>query len=136
MKRLQLAVGLLMTLAFSRIEAQTIDFHATIPFEFRVGQTVMAAGDCTVHHSNGLILIQPEHGGNAVFSLATATELPKDSSAPGLLFHRYGDSYFLAKIWTPGYANARGVPKSSYEKELARRGSAPDDSENIVLQTK
>ncbi|HEV8037382.1 MAG TPA: hypothetical protein VGP62_00865 [Bryobacteraceae bacterium] len=135
MKRLQLAAGLLMTLAFSRIEAQTIDFHATIPFEFRMGQTVMAAGDYTVHHSNGLLLVQPD-GGKAVFSLAIATELPKDSSAPGLLFHRYGDSYFLAKIWTPGYANACGVPKSSYEKELARRGSAPDDDQNIVLQTK
>jgi hypothetical protein len=135
MKRLQLAVGLLMTLAFSRVEAQTIDVRATIPFEFRMGQRVMAAGDYTVHHSNGLLMLRPEHGGKPVISLAIATELPKDSSTPGLLFHRYGDSYFLAEIWTPGYANGLGVPKSPLEKELARRGG-PDEDPNIVLQTK
>jgi hypothetical protein len=66
MKRLQLAVGLLMTLAFSRIEAQTIDFHATIPFEFRMGQTVMAAGDYTVHHSNGLLSHADARGQSSV----------------------------------------------------------------------
>jgi hypothetical protein len=35
----------------------------------------------------------------------------------------------------PGYNIARGVIKSSFEKELARRGT-PDEDPNIVLQTK
>jgi hypothetical protein len=135
MKRLQLAAGLLMTFAFARLEAQTIDLGATIPFEFRVGQTVMAAGDYTIHHSNGLLILRSENGGNAVMSLAIATDIPKNSSAAGLLFHRYGGTYFLDTVWTPGNANARAVPKSSLEKELARRGG-PDEDPNIVLQTK
>jgi hypothetical protein len=135
MKRLQLTIGLLMTFAFSRLQAQTIDLKATIPFEFRMGKTLMAAGDYTIHHSNGVLTLRPENGGNAVVGLAIATDLPKHSSTAGLLFHRYGETYFLYKVWTPGSANARSVPETSLEKELARRGG-PDEDLNIVLQTK
>jgi hypothetical protein len=135
MKRLQLTIGLLMTFAFSRLQAQTIDLKATIPFEFRMGKTLLAAGDYTIHHSNGVLILRAQNEGKAVVSLATATDLPKHSSTAGLLFHRYGDTYFLDKVWTPGYTNACGVPRSSIEKELARRGG-PEEDLNIVLQTK
>jgi hypothetical protein len=135
MKRLQFAVGLLMTLAFSGLQAQTMDLRATIPFDFRMGQTLMPAGEYKIHHSDGLLNLRPQNGAGTVFGLTVATELPKDSSTAGLLFHRYGDTYFLDKVWTPGCSTARGIPESSLEKELARRGS-PDENPNIVLQTK
>ena len=134
MKRLQLAAGLLITLAFSRVNAQTMDVRATIPFEFRMGQRVLNAGTYTLHNSDGLLILW-ENGRKATMSLTVATEPPKDSSTAVLVFHRYGDTYFLDKIWTPGYNTARGVLKSSFEKELARRGP-PDEDPNIVLQTK
>jgi hypothetical protein len=135
MKRLQLTIGLLMTFAFSRLQAQTIDLKATIPFEFRMGKTLMAAGDYTIHHSNGALILRPQNGGKPAVGLASATDLPKHSSAAGLLFHRYGETYFLTTIWAPGYATACGMRESSLEKELAR-GGAPEEDLNIVLQTK
>jgi hypothetical protein len=135
MKRLQLAVPFLMTLAFSRVEAQTMDLRATIPFEFRMGQRVMPAGSYTVRDSDGVLILREENGGKATLGLTIATDPPKDLSTAALQFHRYGDTYFLDKIWTPGYNTARGVPKSSFEKELARHGP-PDENPNIVLQTK
>ena len=135
MKRLQFAIPLLMTLAFSGLQAQTMDVSATIPFEFRMGRTVMAAGEYTIHHSDGLLVLRSQDGGRAVLGLTLATDIPTSSNAAGLLFHRYGDTYFLVKVWTPGYANARGIPKSSLEKELARRGG-PDEDPDIVLETK
>jgi len=134
MKRLQLAVGLLMTLGFSRVDAQTMDVRATIPFEFRMGQQVLNAGTYTIHTSDGLLILR-ENARMATMGLTVATEPPKDSSTAVLVFHRYGDTYFLNKIWVPGYNIARGVIKSSFEKELARRGP-PDEDPNIVLQTK
>jgi hypothetical protein len=82
-----------------------------------------------------LLILRPENGSRAVFGLTLATDIPTSSSSAGLLFHRYGDTYFLVEVWTPGYANARGVRKSSLEKELARCGG-PDEDPNIVLQTK
>jgi|HubBroStandDraft_5_1064220.scaffolds.fasta_scaffold859907_1 hypothetical protein len=134
MKRLQLAVGLLMTLGFSRVDAQTMDVRATIPFEFRMGQQVLNAGTYTIHTSDGLLILR-ENARMATMGLTVATEPPKDSSTAVLVFHRYGDTYFLNKIWVPGYNIARGVIKSSFEKELARRGP-PDENPEIVLQTK
>jgi hypothetical protein len=135
MKRLQLAAGLLMTLAFSRVDAQTMDVRATIPFEFRMGQRVLEAGTYTMHHSNGLLTLWEENGGKASMGLTIGTEPPTDSNTAVMVFHRYGDTYILDKIWVPGYNIARGVIKSSFEKELARRGP-PDEDPNIVLQTK
>jgi hypothetical protein len=135
MKRLQFAVPFLMTLAFSRVDAQTMDLRATIPFEFRMGPRVLNAGTYTIHHSDGLLILSEENGGNATMGLTVATEPPTDSNAAVLVFHRYGDTYFLDKIWVPGYNTARGVITSSFEKELARRGP-PDENPNIVLQTK
>src|SRR5580693_6544635 len=134
MKRLQLAVGSLMTLGFSRVDAQTMDVRATIPFEFRMGQQVLNAGTYTIHTSDGLLILR-ENARMATMGLTVATEPPKDSSTAVLVFHRYGDTYFLNKIWVPGYNIARGVIKSSFEKELARRGP-PDENPEIVLQTK
>jgi len=135
MKRLQLAVGLLMTLAFSRVQAQSMDVRATIPFEFRMGQQVLNAGTYTMHNSDGLLILREENGGKASMGLTVATEPPKDSSTAVLVFHRYGETYFLDKMWVPGYNIARGVIKTSFEKELARRGP-PDENPNIVLETK
>jgi hypothetical protein len=45
-------------------------------------------------------------------------------STPELVFHKYGNSYFLSEIWT-GLGQGRQLPKSEREKELARetRGS-------------
>ena len=69
----------------------------------------MPAGDYRITHSNGVLILRPQNGSNAVIGLTYATALPKNSSQAGLLFHRYGDTYFLYKIWTPGYSTARGI---------------------------
>ena len=135
MKRLKFAVPLLMTLAFSRVEAQTMELRASIPFEFRMGQTLMPAGSYTIHHSDGLLILREQNGGKATMGLTIATEPPKDSSRAVLVFHRYGETCFLDKLWIPGYNTARGVLESSFEKELARRGP-PNENPNIVLQTR
>ena len=42
-----------------------------------------------------------------------------------LVFHRYGEEYFLAEIWTGDGPNGRAVTRSPREKELAQNGAAP-----------
>jgi hypothetical protein len=36
-----------------------------------------------------------------------------------LVFHRYGNRYFLSKVWIAGYLQGRELPKSNKEKEQA-----------------
>jgi hypothetical protein len=48
---------------------------------------------------------------------------PNKTDKGELVFHKYGDEYFLATIWTP---NAMGysIPMSRHEKALANRAGS------------
>ena len=135
MKRLHFAVGLFAALACSGLQAQT-RLRANIPFEFRMGETNFPAGDYVFKCSTHLLVVQQEQGDHTT---AMALTLPASrSKAPttGVVeFNRYGDAYFLAKIWTPGSADGGALPKTSHEKELASR-AIPNQTEAIVLQSK
>jgi hypothetical protein len=135
MKRLHFGVALVMTITFSSLQAQTMNLRATIPFEFRLGDSQMPAGDYTIQHLDGKLIMRPQCCSKPAIILTFATNLPRESNTPGLLFHRYGETFFFDKVWTPGYNVARGVQETPLEKELARLG-IPEQDLNIVLQTK
>ena len=135
MKRLHLAFGLFAAVACSSLQAQTV-LQANIPFEFRMGETSFPAGDYVFKYSPHLLVVQEEKGEHTT---AMALPLPVSrSKAPktGIVeFNRYGDSYFLAKIWTPYSADGGALPKTSHEKEVASRAT-PIQTQAIVLQSK
>jgi hypothetical protein len=39
-----------------------------------------------------------------------------------LVFHKYGDQYFLSQIWTPGGNTGRELLMPRFERELAKNG--------------
>ena len=132
MKPLQFAVGLLATFASCSLYAQTMNVRVNIPFEFRVGETLMPAGDYSVRHANGWLALQ-ENGGRAVAAAVTyATDL--ESTKPVLQFNQYGDTYFLGKVSIPDFGIARAIFKTLREKELARRSSPGQTT--IAFQSK
>ena len=45
----------------------------------------------------------------------------KISDVGKLVFNRYGDQYFLSKIWAPSSDTGRELPKSRLEREVAQR---------------
>ena len=51
-----------------------------------------------------------------------------DQNEPGW-FHRYGDQYFLAQIWTAGNDMGNELPKSGRETEVATDNPA----HNVVV---
>lgn len=101
MERLHIAVGLFAALACSGLQAQTL-MRANIPFEFRMGESAFPAGDYVFKYSAHLLVVHHEQGDH---STAMALTIPASRSKPpetGIVeFTRYGDAYFLAKIWTP-----------------------------------
>ena len=123
MKQLQFAVGLLATVASCSLYAQTMNARANIPFEFRVGEKLMPAGDYSIHHTGSLVFLQESNGHASAAFLTQATELK--SEKPVLEFNQYGDAYFLAKLSIPGSDIGRAVMKTPREKELARRINRP-----------
>jgi hypothetical protein len=41
------------------------------------------------------------------------------STSTKLIFHRYGDEYFLYQVWVQGESRGRELPPTKVEKELA-----------------
>ena len=135
MKRLHFAVGLLAALACSGLEAQT-RLEANIPFEFRLGNTSMPAGDYLFDYSSRLLIVHQEDGHHTAVMTLTSPVSRTKAPATGILeFNRYSDAYFLAKIFAARSGEGGGLPMTAREKELASR-AGPNQTEAIVLQTK
>lgn len=107
---------------------------ANVPFEFSVGYKAMPAGEYSVQpiaSANGL-LIQSADGKASALRLSDATERIKDKSHARLVFHRYGDRYFLAEVWNGVDNTGRQLTKSQEERaiqdELAKIASASDNA--------
>jgi len=136
MKRLAFGVGLLTVLTSTTIPAQSLDLRANIPFEFRVGESRLPAGEYLLHQSPGVLLVKEQGGQHKAAMIFTAAEFRLDPLKTGEVeFNRYGDTYFLAKIWLPGERQGRAAIKTPPEKELAAEASVIQKV-GIALQRK
>jgi hypothetical protein len=120
MKQLYLVMALLGGASCTYLQAQVLDAHANVPFDFWLGQKLMPAGEYSIYHtSSGVVWIRGEdrERSGAVF-LAQRISRPTARDEARLQFTRYGETYFLSEIWNPYQSNGYGVPKSPREKEL------------------
>jgi len=103
--------------------AQSRLMEVNVPFAFEVGNKAMPAGSYRVESmpiGNGSLEVLRSNSGKAQLMISTlATTTNRGSLAPSLVFHRYGNRYFLAEI-RPGGGHARELYPSTQEKELAR----------------
>ena len=142
----ELAKGLLMVLVVTVFALATAAVSAkpqaankvvaSIPFEFSVGYKTLPAGEYTVRviatAGDGL-LIQNDDGTDSVFRLSEATQgKAKDKSHARLVFHRYGERYFLSEVWNGSDDIGRRLIKSqeelALERELAAIASSGDST--------
>ena len=108
--------------------------RANIPFQFSVGNQTIAAGKCTIKRlGTSNIVVTSDNRDVAI--MATNALASKDVSKTRLVFHKYGDSYFLAQIWTAGSQVGiellqsrveRALIKSLKDHHLAMYGATPE----------
>ena len=110
---------------------------ATIPFEFVVGDQTLSSGEYSVKSltaPDNVLTIQNAEGKSKVLRLTFDIEPRKDRSSPRLVFHRYGQRYFLAEVWTGAGNIGRQLVKSrqerAIERELATIASKTEFSES------
>ena len=120
MKRFTFAAAVFAAITATSVQGQTIDLRATIPFEFRVGQILMPAGEYVIQHQAPGLLIVREQGGRhtAIATLAMGEYRSAALKTGELEFNRYGETYFLAKLWTPASTLGVALRKSPRETEL------------------
>ncbi len=120
------AVALVLAIS-APLAAQSSQLKANIPFEFNVAGKTLPAGEYTVAARNngeyvvGITNIDTREAAMVLTTPSSAWR--KERGQTMLVFHRYGNSYFLSEI-RDGVASAGyELPVSPTEKELSRTAS-------------
>jgi len=133
-------VGLLFMLTAMSVHAQSrTRVEAHIPFDFAVGNARLKAGQYIVDFADTekLFFTSVDYK-IKVFALAPGILDPRrNDPSERLVFHRYGNLYFLSEVWISG--NGNGLYPSRAErrlaKELAKTNAKPETTE-IVARAK
>lgn len=125
-----LSVGIVLAGTVA-LHAQTAT--ATVPFNFYMGRTAMSKGAYAIDEMSGgaAIALRSAKGTNAITVHNVAGKSAVER--PRLIFHRYGESYFLAEVWTGRTAVGHALARTSREKEYSARLAKPADTVIVTL---
>jgi hypothetical protein len=126
------ALALLVTTAAS---AQTIGLKVSVPFSFIVNRSTLPAGEYSVQSvdDQGRVLaIRGLTTKTANLVISNSCQTMKPVSQTKLFFHRYGDRYFLNRIWVGGMNAGHELPANPREREVAKDFSMQE----VVLMAK
>jgi len=118
------------TVLVSDAHAQIVgDLDVDIPFQFHAGNAKLPAGKYRIHRLNESDLTVMEISSadgstSALFEVqdAEANGTPAKSE---LIFNKYGNRYFLAKLFDEGNRSGSQVVESRYEKRISQAASEP-----------
>jgi hypothetical protein len=128
--RNQITICLLLTAAAITVSAQTESkrlMTVNIPFAFSVENHSLPEGEYmifTVTPERSIRIVSSDGKHSAIVNtLPNYASLPSENSR--LVFHRYGDEYFLTQVWAAGQDVARNPLSTKRAMEIASSGGAP-----------
>ena len=123
-RNLAISAGVAALLCAPMLQGQDAMEVANVPFDFQVNQATMPAGAYTLYaHLNGSTLqLRNEDTGKSILILPPGRDTGKSEAQ--LVFHRYGNHYFLAEIWSPA-GEGYSLKKTSLERELEKGDGRP-----------
>ncbi len=100
--------------------------RAKIPFDFTVGDKKLGAGEYTFSRLSGFgdskeMLISSVDASTRVFQSTFGAQVVTPKNESTLVFHKYGDQYFLEQIWTGGEQEGTQLPESRDERSARRQ---------------
>ncbi len=115
-----LRLGAMALLLGAAAQAQTV--RAMIPFDFVAGDKVLPAGEYRLAMSlrTGLIELTA-YGQDGMYLPAHGCSFGTVENAGALLFHRYGDTYFLKRVKTAATKEGYEFFPTRRERDTARR---------------
>ena len=124
---LSLLIGLVFALTIypTKANAQIIgDLEAKIPFQFHAGNTKFPAGEYRIHVMDNTDLsvmeITSMDGTVSALFQVRDSDASSEPTKTELIFNRYGNRYFLAKLFDVGNAAGSQVVESGYEKKISQ----------------
>ena len=95
------------------------DVVADVPFAFSVAGETFPAGHYIVSQKNEMLRIFNHQIRGVYVPVHPALRTKSDGSK--LVFHRYGDRYFLSAVWVTGNSTGEELFPSNAEHELKAR---------------
>jgi hypothetical protein len=100
--------------------------RAEFPFDFTVQSVTLPAGHYSLHAlrtGSEVIRLVNLDTSKLIMVLAARTNAPAVEKASGkIVFHRYGDRYFLSEVWSTNGPRGRVSP-SKLEREMQANGT-------------
>jgi hypothetical protein len=111
-------LSVITILSVAAVAGLSLKLEANIPFDFMVNGKTLPAGHYTVEQGStqNVLVIRNWETNQAAGAITQRCEVGADSQ-PQLIFRRYGDQYFLAKVL--GDTGAE-LMKSKAEREAAK----------------
>jgi hypothetical protein len=128
-----LAAALIVSAPFAQAQTR---IKAGVPFAFNLQDKAMPAGNYQIIALSDRVLefwnLDSKHG--QLVAKQMSVESFKDQS-PKLVFHKYGDQYFLSQVWNGDSHTGIALSESKREKE-AKMASLPNASETVIVALK
>jgi len=129
--------GLLVLLTFSaalgQSDRQTIIY---IPFNFTAGEKEFPAGKYVFErvwkNTDSVWMIRRKDNVGKAMLLTRPVRANETQQETRLVFHQYGELYFLSEIWTVGDTTGRVIQNSEREKSLDK-GIAEQRQDHILI---
>ena len=114
-----------ITVCPTRAHAQIIgDLEVNIPFQFHAGDAKLPPGKYFIHaldnSDNTIMEIRSADGSTSALFEVTDAEANSTPAKSELIFNKYGNRYFLTKLFDESNPNGSAVPKSRYEQKVDR----------------
>ena len=112
--------------------------RATIPFNFSIRGKILPAGEYEIRRINdspeGLVIRNVNDKHDHVMFVTESIEPRKIPERGEIVFHRYGDSYFLSEVLTAGEKTGRELAPSRAERQLrGEMASNKTEPETVAL---
>lgn len=123
-----MALVFTITMYSTKAQAQIVGtLEADIPFQFHVGNAKLPAGKYNIRVLDNtdlkvMEISSADGSSSAVFEVREA-EAKSAPAANELIFGKYGNRYFLDKLFDESNPSGSAVIKSAYEKKMAQAGA-------------
>jgi hypothetical protein len=105
-------------------QAQMLHVKADVPFGFTAGGRQLDAGTYSIQRKLGesseVLVLRNHETGQSINLAANRAEKLHPATESKLVFHRYGNDYFLSEVWVQGSDSGERFVASNRERELAK----------------
>ncbi len=135
---LMLIAAVALMAALVSAHAQSRSVVADIPFEFAVGGKSLKAGEYSVRAfttKGDALLISNQDSNDSAIRLTHSIQARIVPQRAKLVFHRYGQRYFLSEVWTPGEGTGWQLQKSGEERAIEGQLAAISSKSELARST-